>query len=67
MAGSNFRDDPKKASEAGKKGGQHSHGGGQQNQSHEGSGQQSGSSSSGQRGGTHEQHVEAGKQSHKNR
>lgn len=59
MAG-NFKDDPEKASEAGKKGGQHSHGG---------RGQQSASSgsSSGERGGSHEQHVRAGKQSHKSK
>lgn len=66
MAGNNFKDDPEKASEAGKKGGQHSHGG-QPDQSHKSSGQQGGQPSSGQRGGSPEQHVEAGKQSHKNR
>jgi uncharacterized protein len=37
----NFKNDPERASEAGKKGGEHSH------------------------GGTHEQHVKAGEQSHK--
>lgn len=67
MAGNNFKDDPQKASEAGKKGGEHSRGSHQQDQSHQHSGQQGGASSSGQRGGSHEQHVEAGKQSHKNR
>ena len=66
MAGNNFKDDPQKASEAGKKGGQHSHGS-QQDQSHEHGGQQGGSSSSEQRAGSREQHAEAGKQSHKNR
>ncbi len=43
QSGGNFKNDPKRASAAGKKGGEHSH------------------------GGTHEQHVEAGKQSHKNK
>jgi general stress protein YciG len=42
-SGGNFKNDPKRASEAGKKGGEHSH------------------------GGTHEQHVKAGQQSHKNK
>jgi general stress protein YciG len=37
------KNDPKRPSEAGKKGGEHSH------------------------GGTHEQHVKAGEQSHKNK
>ena len=39
----NFKNDPQRAAEAGKKGGQHS------------------------QGGTHEQHVKAGQQSHKNK
>ena len=39
----NFKNNPERASEAGKKGGEHSH------------------------GGTHEQHVKAGQQSHKNK
>lgn len=39
----NFKNDPERASEAGKKGGDHSH------------------------GGTHEQHVKAGEQSHKSK
>ena len=39
----NFKNDPERASEAGKKGGAHSH------------------------GGTHEQHVKAGEQSHKSK
>ncbi len=43
QSGGNFKNDPKRASEAGKKGAAHSH------------------------GGTHEQHVKAGKQSHKNK
>jgi hypothetical protein len=43
QSGGNFKNDPKRASEAGKKGGEHSH------------------------GGTHEQHVKAGQQSHKNK
>jgi general stress protein YciG len=38
-----FKNDPQRASEAGKKGGEHSH------------------------GGSHEQHVKAGQQSHKNK
>jgi uncharacterized protein len=38
-----FKNDPERASEAGKKGGAHSH------------------------GGTHEQHVKAGEQSHKSK
>ncbi|MGA9266644.1 MAG: KGG domain-containing protein [Rhodomicrobium sp.] len=42
-SGGNFKEDPKRASEAGKKGGEHS------------------------QGGTHEQHVKAGQQSHKNK
>jgi general stress protein YciG len=42
-SGGNFKNDPKRASEAGKKGGEHSP------------------------GGTHEQHVKAGQQSHKNK
>lgn len=67
MAGNNFKDNPQKASEAGKKGGQHSHDSRQQDQSNQQSGQQGGSASSGQRGGSPEQHAEAGKQSHKNR
>jgi hypothetical protein len=66
MAGNNFKDDPQKASAAGKKGGQHSHAG-QQDQSHSGRGQQGGSGSSGQRGGSHEQQSAAGKPSHKHR
>lgn len=41
-SGGSFKNDPERASEAGKKGGEHSH------------------------GGTHEQHVKAGRQSHKN-
>jgi hypothetical protein len=52
----NFKNDPKRASEAGKKGGEHSHGG-----------KSSSSSSEHSRGGTHEQHVKAGQQSHKNK
>ncbi len=40
-SGGNFKNDPQRASEAGKKGGEASH------------------------GGTHEQHVKAGEQSHK--
>ena len=43
QSGGNFKNDPKRAAEAGKKGGEHSH------------------------GGTHEQHVTAGEQSHKNK
>ncbi len=39
----NFKSDPQRAAEAGKKGGEHS------------------------QGGTHEQHVKAGQQSHKNK
>ena len=65
----NFRDDPKKASEAGRKGGEHSRGHQQQSKSsgreHQQGAQQSPPSD--QRGATHEQHSEAGKQSHKNR
>jgi general stress protein YciG len=68
MPSGNFKDDRKRASEAGKKGGHQSHGGQQHEQSQSHSGQQGGSSgsSSGQRSGSHEQHVRAGKQSHKN-
>ncbi|MBJ7533750.1 hypothetical protein JDN40_06505 [Rhodomicrobium vannielii ATCC 17100] len=51
----NFKSDPQRAAEAGKKGGEQSH-----------SGQSQGSRSSTQ-GGTHEQHVKAGQQSHKNK
>lgn len=66
MAGNSFRDNPQKASEAGKKGGEHSHGH-QQDQSNKRTAQHgSGESSSGQRGGSTEQHREAGRQSHKN-
>ncbi len=43
QSGGNFKNDPKRASEAGKKGGEHS------------------------QGGTHEKHVKAGKQRHKNK
>ena len=48
---------PEEAAEAGRKGGEHSHGG-------TSSGQGDGS---GSRGGSHEQHVHAGQQSHKNK
>lgn len=55
-SGGNFKNDPERAREAGKKGGEHSHGGTHQQ-----------SSGTHERGGTHQQHVEAGKQSHKNK
>jgi uncharacterized protein len=56
-SGGNIKSDPKRASEAGKKGGEHSHGGTQ--------GHSQGGSHG--RGGSHEQHVKAGQQSHKNK
>jgi general stress protein YciG len=52
------------AREAGRKGGQASHGGGSASASNKSSG--SHSSSGGTRGGSSEQHSEAGRQSHKN-
>jgi uncharacterized protein len=60
----NFADDRNKASEAGKLGGQHSSGhfASDQDRTSE-SGRTGGHTSS---GGTHEQHVKAGQQSHKN-
>jgi len=51
------------AREAGRKGGQASGGNNEQNQGANGDGGQGGSS---RRGGTSEQHAEAGRQSHKN-
>jgi general stress protein YciG len=51
----NFKSDPQRASEAGKKGGE------QSGQSQGGQGSKS------SQGGTHEQHVKAGQQSHKNK
>ena len=56
--------DSDEAREAGKKGGEHSHGGGKSNDDRGGS--KEGSSSS-TRGGSSEQHAEAGRQSHKNK
>ncbi|KAI94593.1 hypothetical protein T281_10165 [Rhodomicrobium udaipurense JA643] len=53
----NFKSDPQRAAEAGKKGGEQSHSG----QSQGGQGSKS------SQGGTHEQHVKAGQQSHKNK
>jgi general stress protein YciG len=49
----NFANDPERASEAGKKGGEHSHSGSQQSGSHQGGSQQGGSQgeSGGSRGG----------------
>ncbi|WP_367998500.1 KGG domain-containing protein [Rhodomicrobium lacus] len=55
----NFKNNPQRASEAGKKGGEQSHSG----QSQGGQGSRSSST----QGGTHEQHVKAGQQSHKNK
>ena len=51
----------KEAREAGRKGGESSHGGHGHGESH------GSDSSSSTRGGTHEQHVKAGSQSHKNK
>ncbi|MBT3071780.1 hypothetical protein KKP04_12985 [Rhodomicrobium sp. Az07] len=53
----NFKDNPERASEAGRKGAEQSHGG----QS------QGGQDSRSPQGGTHEQHVKAGQQSHENK
>jgi general stress protein YciG len=58
------------AREAGRKGGQNSHGGSAQNANSGGSDSKSGSSDSksgGTRGGSSEQHAKAGSQSHKNK
>ena len=53
---------PEEAREAGRKGGEASHGGQSQNQNRKSEGSQSSSA----RGGTADQHSEAGRQSHKN-
>ena len=54
------------AREAGRKGGQASHGGGNQGGGNSGGGQGGQGGGNSQRGGTSEQHAEAGRQSHKN-
>src|SRR5882724_13384090 len=58
--GETVSEDTGHMAEIGRQGGQHSHGGNSANQSGSGS-------SSGTRGGTPEQHAEAGRQSHKNK
>lgn len=54
------------ASEAGRKGGEHSHGGQSQGDSSQHNRATNQSGNTGTRGGSSEQHAEAGRQSHKN-
>jgi general stress protein YciG len=84
-SGGNFKNDPERASEAGKKGGEASHGSGRDSERSSGGSESGGRSSGGRssggsgsggsgsgsgsentRGGSREQHAEAGRQSHKN-